>query len=258
MRSIERTAGPSVLGRAFSLLDVLSTGTGSLGLAELARRADLPKATAFRLANQLIELQVLERVGSEYQLGVKLFELGTGTRNQELREVALPFLEDLYEAVHETIHLAVIDGSEVLYVEKIVGRRTCAASSARGARKPMYTTALGKAMLAFAGPRMLETVVQNGLVRRTPYTISTPGRLHQDLQRIRESGVAYDREEHDLGITCVASPLLDRQGRSRGAISVTGPTTRFKPERFAPAVRTAALGLNRRWLEIGRPDDPDG
>jgi DNA-binding IclR family transcriptional regulator len=245
MRSTGRT-GASVLERAFSLLEVLGSDSASVGLAELARRAGLPKATVYRLANQLVELHVLERAGQEYQLGLKLFELGNSvTRQRELREAALPFMEDLYEATHETIHLGVLDNVEVLYVEKIAGRRACNVPTTLGTRKPLHCTALGKAILAFSSPQLLEAVIQNGLLRRTRYTITNPHRLQLELARGAESGVSYDREEYELGITCVGSPLLNRAGRAWAAISVTGPTTRFRPERTATAVRTAALGLTR-------------
>jgi IclR family acetate operon transcriptional repressor len=245
MRSTGRT-GASVLERAFSLLEALGSDTASVGLAELARRAGLPKATAYRLASQLVELHVLERAGQEYQLGLKLFELGNAvTRQRELREAALPFMEDLYEATHETIHLGVLDKLEVLYVEKIAGRRTCPVPTVPGTRKPLHCTALGKAILAYASPKLLDAVIQNGLLRRTRYTVTDPLRLRLELTRAAETGVTYDREEYELGITCVSSPLLNRAGRAWAAISVTGPTTRFRPERTAAAVRTAALGLTR-------------
>jgi DNA-binding IclR family transcriptional regulator len=245
MRSTGRT-GTSVLERAFSLLEVLGSDGASVGLAELARRAGLPKATAYRLANQLIELHVLERAGDEYQLGLKLFELGNSVaRERELREAALPFMEDLYEATHETIHLGVLDEVEVLYVEKIAGRRRCTVSTTLGTRKPLYCTGLGKAILAYSTPHLLHAVIQNGLPRRTRYTITDPHRLELELTRAAGSGVTYDREEYEIGITCVASPLLNAAGRAWAAISVTGPTTRFHPERTATAVRTAALGLTR-------------
>ena len=245
MRSTGRT-GISVLERAFSLLEVVGSDGTSVGLAELARRAGLPKATAYRLANQLIELHVLERVGQEYQLGLKLFELGSSVaRQRELREAALPFMEDLYEATHETIHLGVLDDVEVLYVEKIAGRRKCTVPTTLGTRKPLYCTGLGKAILAYSTPQLLQAVIHNGLRAalgtRSPIHIG----FELELMRAAETGVAYDREEYELGITCVSSPLLNAAGRAWAAISVTGPTTRFHPERTATAVRTAALGLTR-------------
>lgn len=245
MRSTGRT-GASVLERAFALLEAVGSDGTSVGLAELARRSGLAKATAYRLANQLIQLHVLERVGEEYQLGLKLFQLGSSVaRQRELREAALPFMEDLYEATHETIHLGVLDDAEVLYIEKIAGRRGCNVSTTLGTRKPLYCTSLGKAILAYSTPQLLQAVIQNGLQRRTSYTITDPHRLELELTRAAESGVAYDREEYDSGITCVGSPLLNAAGRAWAAISVTGPTTRFRPERTATAVRTAALGLTR-------------
>ena len=245
MRSTGRT-GASVLERAFALLEVIGADGASIGLAELARRSGLAKATAYRLANQLIELHVLERVGEEYQLGLKLFELGSSVaRQRELREAALPFMEDLYEATHETIHLGVLDDGEVLYIEKIAGRRGCTVPTTLGTRKPLYCTGLGKAMLAYSTPQLVQAVIQKGFPRRTSYTITDPRRLELELIHAAETGVAYDREEYELGITCVASPLLNPARRAWAAISVTGPTTRFRPERTATAVRTAALGLTR-------------
>jgi DNA-binding IclR family transcriptional regulator len=245
MRSTGRT-GTSVLERAFSLLEVVGSDGTSVGLAELSRRAGLPKATTYRLANQLIELHVLERVGEEYQLGLKLFELGSSVaRQREVREAALPFMEDLYEATHETIHLGVLDDAQVLYIEKIAGRRKCTVPTALGTRKPLHSTGLGKAMLAYSNPELQDEVIANGLPRRTRYTITDPRRLQLELNRAAETGVAYDREEYEIGITCVASPLLNAAGRAWAAISVTGPTTRFRPERTATAVRTAALGITR-------------
>jgi DNA-binding IclR family transcriptional regulator len=206
----------------------------------------LPKATAYRLASQLVDLRVLERDGQDYQVGVRLFELGNSVaRQRQLREAALPFMEDLYEATHETIHLGVLDNGEVLYVEKIAGRRTCSVSTTLGARKPLYCTGLGKAILAYSSSELLQAVIKNGLVRQTRYTITDPHRLQWELARAADTGIIYDREEYELGITCVSSPVLNRAGRAWAAISVTGPTTRFRPENTAAAVRTAALGLTR-------------
>jgi len=179
-------------------------------------------------------------------VGVRLFELGNSVaRQRQLREAALPFMEDLYEATHETIHLGVLDNGEVLYVEKIAGRRTCSVSTMLGARKPLYCTGLGKAILAYSSSELLQAVIKNGLIRHTRYTITDPHRLQWELARAADTGIIYDREEYELGITCVSSPVLNRAGRAWAAISVTGPTTRFRPENTAAAVRTAALGLTR-------------
>lgn len=245
MRSDQRN-GYSVLERGFRLLEAFGPEGRDLGLAELARRAKLPKATAYRLASQLVELGALERNADAYRLGLRMFELGaTVARQRRLRDAALPFMEDLYEATHETVHLGVLDGLEVLYIEKITGRRCTAVSTQVGTRKPLYCTGLGKAILAHSEPGLLQAVVDAGLVRHSPHTITSPQVLLQELAAAAKAGVAYDREEYKLGTICVASPLLDRNHLAAGALSVTGLTGRFNPERAAAAVRTAALGLSR-------------
>lgn len=245
MRSDDRN-GTSVLGRAFRCLDALYPDGLELGLAELARRAELPKATTYRLAAQLVELGALERSGQRYRLGIRLFEMGSSVvRQRRLRDAALPFMEDLYEATHETIHLGVINDAEVLYIEKISGRRRSPVGTQVGRSQPLYCTALGKAILAFSSEEVVRSVICAPLKRHTPYTIVSQEGLMRDLNEIRANGVAYDREEFSLGIICVAAPLLDRTGKARAALSVTGPITRFNAEQSAAAVQTAARALVR-------------
>lgn len=245
MRFDERN-GHSVLERGFRLLGAFDAEGGALRLAELARRAKLPKATAFRLASQLVSLGALERTGDTYRLGLRLFELGSSVSHQRrLRDKALPLMEDLYEATHETVHLGVRDGLNVLYLEKILGRHSAAVPTQVGTRRPLYCTALGKAILAHSDPSLVQAVIDAGLTRLTPYTITSPERLADQLAVARAEGVAYDHEEYHLGTTCVAAPLLGHSQRAEGALSVTGLTGRFHAERVAAAVRTAALAISR-------------
>jgi len=227
---------------------------GGLGLTELAERAQLPKATTYRLAAQLVSLGVLDKTRGGYRLGLELFKLGSAVASQrKLREAALPFLEDLYEATHETVHLGVLDGSEVLYLEKIVGRRMSPVTTHLGIRNPLYCTGLGKAILAHSSPELVKSVIRDGLVARTPHTITVPNVLKDELLSIVESGIAFDREEHSLGVNCVAAPVLDGEGRARAAISITGPVSRFRPESGAAAVRTASLTLRRSLRAFSWP-----
>jgi DNA-binding IclR family transcriptional regulator len=245
MRSNERY-GNSVLERGFRLLEAFGPQSSALGLAELARRANLPKATTFRLASQLVELGALERTGNAYRLGLKLFELGSTVSHQRrLRDMALPLMEDLYEATHEMVHLGVRDDLQVLYLEKIMGRQSATVPTQVGARRPLYCTALGKAILAYSDPSLVGAVIEAGMPRLTPYTITSAERLAEQLAAAKIEGVAYDREECHLGTTCVAAPLIGHSGQAVGARSVTGATCRFQPERVATAVRTAALAVSR-------------
>jgi IclR family transcriptional regulator, acetate operon repressor len=130
-------------------------------------------------------------------------------------------------------------------VQKLDGRRGPRVPSRVGGRMPMHCTGVGKALLAFGPPERLAAVLDAGLTRIAPRTIITPGRLNAELVAIRESGVALEREESGAGVTCVAAPVLDVDGAAVAAISITGWVNRLDPDRLAPAVRTAALGVSR-------------
>jgi DNA-binding IclR family transcriptional regulator len=236
----------SVLERAVRLLDALRQEERSLALVELSKLTGLPKPTAYRLATQLVNLGLLSRVDGRYRPGLRLFEFASVASNHtRFRETALPFLEDLYEATHETVHLGVRVGVDVLYIDKITGHRYAKVSTRIGTRKPLYCTGLGKALLAHSSQALFAQVVSEGLTPLTPYTICDPRRLKAELAQVLLDGVAYDRQEYELGITCVAAPVRDRQGRLLGAVSITGPVARFRPEQFSSAVRTASLGIGR-------------
>lgn len=254
-RAAERDAidTSTVLGKTFVIFGAYGPSDDILTLAELTDRTGLPKSTVHRLADTLVGLGALERYGDGFHLGTKLFELGELARRRgALREIALPFMQDLYEATHETVHLGVLDGDEVLYIEKLSGHRRANAPSRVGGRMPLVCTGLGKAMLAFSPRSLIEHVVAEPLERRTPYTITVPEVLLQQLVTIRERGVAFDHEESKAGVSCVASPILDLQRRAVGALSITGPTPRVRLQSLAPAVQTAALALSRAMTERGR------
>ena len=188
---------PSVLGKADALLGAFAVDDDQeLGLSELARRTGLAKATVHRLATELVTLDYLERSGTRFRLGCRLFELGQRVpRPAVLREAARPFMEDLLIATHETIHLAVRDGHEVLYVEKLAGRRRVAAPSRVAGRMPLHCTATGKAILAFSPPDVQARVLESRLARRTPFTITDPRALGAELRRVAHDGLAVEMEE---------------------------------------------------------------
>ena len=204
---------------------------------------------------ELAEWNVVERTPHGIRLGMRLFELGQLAPLQRgLREAAAPFLSDLFEATHETVHLAVPDGLDVVYVQKLAGRHGPQIPSRIGGRMPAYCTGVGKAMLAFAPPERLAAVVAGGLARRTPRTVVAPGLLAEELARIRERGVAEEHEESTVGIACVAAPVRDGGPHAVAAISITGWANRLDTARLAPAVRTAALGLSRALRAGAAPE----
>jgi DNA-binding IclR family transcriptional regulator len=234
----------TVLGKVVAVLFAFSAEDHGVTLAELGRRTGIAKGTLHRLVGDLVGARLLERTDRSYRLSGLVFELGMrASVERTLLEVATPFMEDLYERTHETVHFGVLEGREVVYVAKIGGHRQVQVPSRIGGRMPLYCTAIGKALLASSPKELLDEVVRAGLVRRTPRTITTPGMLRKNLDRVIEEGVAFEFEESAVGIACVAAPVLDGEDRPVAAISVTGPVTRFKPEKHATSVRAAAAGV---------------
>lgn len=234
----------TVLGKAVTILRAFTPDDQVLALAELVRRTGLHKATVHRLARDLVRARLLDRVETGYRLSGGLFELGMrASVERSLLEMAMPFLQDLYERTHETVHLGVLEGQEVVYVAKIGGHRQAVAPSRTGGRMPLHCTAIGKALLAHADSGLQHQVLTGPLERRTPRTIVAPGLLRRQLEGITERGVAFEREESAIGLTCIAAPVLGSDERPLAAISVTGPVTRFRPETHVDAVRAAAAAL---------------
>ncbi|QXJ22597.1 IclR family transcriptional regulator [Actinomadura graeca] len=236
------------VGKALAVLGAFTPEQPSLGVSEVARRAHMPKSTVHRLLAALVDGGLIAKSGTQYSPGPLLTELAALTNRpdlQRLREAALPYLLDLYEHAHEMVHLAVLEGIDVRYVEKIYGHERARCPSRVGGHVPAAASALGKAMLAFSDT---ETVVRASRRLRplTPYTIVTPHALAAELRAVRERHVAYDRQENTLGLTCVAAPILGWRGRVVAAVSVSGPVHRFRPASCATAVRNAAAGIAKQ------------
>jgi DNA-binding IclR family transcriptional regulator len=228
------------------ILGAFGARDDSLTLAELTRRTGLPKSTIHRLLGSLVELGAIDTADGRFRLGMRLFELGELVPVQRaLRDVALPFMQDLYEATHETVHLGVMDGFDILYVEKISGHRRAGAPSRVDGRLPLHRTGLGKALLAFSPEEVVERVIDHGLPALSPRTITVPSVFRQTLLAIRRRGVAFDNEEAKTGLSCAAAPILDADRAPIAAVSVTGPTPRVNLARLAPAVHATSLALTR-------------
>lgn len=247
MRTAEWNNSTSVLDRATLILASFRLGDRSLGVSELARRTGLPKSTVSRLTAELLRLQYLERQGTAFRLGLTLFELGQMVVTpKELRRRAMGIMVDLRNATGQTVHCAVLDGTEVVYVEILRGRGTLPLPSRVGGRMPAHATALGKAMLAFSPPAVLEEVLSKGLQQVTRETITDEATLRAELIETAGSGLAREENESMGGISCVASPVMDSSGSLVAALSVTGAAGLLEVDRVAPAVRTAALALGRQ------------
>lgn len=239
-------ADPTVVGRVVALLTAFAPGDNALGAAELARRTGLPKSSVHRLSRQLVEHGLLEPADTEVRLGLRLFEIGQlATRQRGLVEAARPHLVDLRAATGNTVHLAVLEGNEVVYLDVLPGPDAPRLPSRTGGRFPAHATAVGKAILANSEPPTADMVIHSGLMRVSERTITAPGVLRKQLATIRAEGIAHEREESGAGVVCAASPLLGPDGLAVAAISIAGWSNRMNVQRVGPAVRTVALALSR-------------
>jgi DNA-binding IclR family transcriptional regulator len=247
-----RRQKPSVTSKVMAVLGAFTYPKPVLTLNELAKQTDLPLSTAYRLVSDLVASGALERVeGGGYRIGMRLWEIGSlAPASLGLARLAVPYMQDLYEATHENVQLAVREGREVLYIEKILGRRSIAVKSRRGGRLPLHATGVGKVLLAFGPRELLDEVLAAGLRRYTAHTIVAPGVLRTALAEVRRTGLAFTREEMTLGTMSVASPLLDAEGNAVAAMSIVVRSTRADLHRLAPAVRTAAMGASRHLRQI--------
>jgi DNA-binding IclR family transcriptional regulator len=243
-----------VISKVVSLLDAFGPATPELSLGDLSRITGLPVSTTYRLASELVEWGGLERADrAGYRIGLRLWELGAlASRGGTLREVAQPFMQDLYEATHENVHLAVRDGVEALYIDTISGRESVRTRSRRGGRLPLHATGVGKVLLAHAPPEVLAAVLNGGMHRYTPHTVVAPGHLRRALADVRRTGVAYAREELTLGSLSVAAPVQGPDGTVVAALAVVLNHRRGDLRRLAPAVRTAAISTSRALQERQR------
>jgi DNA-binding IclR family transcriptional regulator len=247
--------GRTVASRMLAILDAFDFERPRLSLSELARRADLSLPTAHRLVRELESWRGLERDDDGmYRVGLRVWEVGLlSDLHTRLRDVAMPFMQELYEATRENVHLAVRDGDEALYIEKLTGHRSVLIISRTGGRLPLHTTGVGKALLAWAPPADIDAHLRRPLGRPTRYSITEPGRLRRDLQRTRRRGFATTREEMTLGSCSVASPVLVNR-QPVAAVGIVVHSNLLELDRLAPPVRTAAREIGARLSQIG--DDP--
>jgi DNA-binding IclR family transcriptional regulator len=222
--------------RAAALLKVFDNGPTELGVSELSRKARLHKSTASRLLATMEREGLLERVpGTEkYRLGFMLLRLaGQVTHFGDIRDTARPVLVALAESSRETVHLAVLDQSEVINIEQISGPHLVRDTNWVGRRTPLHCVANGKALLAFRPAAEIARVLADPLARFTARTIGDAERLRGELALIRERGFAQALGEIEDGLNAVAAPVRDGSGQVIAAVSVSGPAYRVTVERVA-------------------------
>lgn len=237
--------GATVTGRALALVGAFDSEHRRLRLSELAERADLPVPTAHRLVAELVQWGALSRTESgEYVVGRRLWDVGLlAPVNTGLRTMASPFLHDLYGATLATVHLAVRDGNEVLYLDRLSGHASVPVVSSIGSRLPMHATGVGKILLAHA-PASVQAEVLTQLTRVTPYTVSQPGALRRQLARALREDYATTTEEMSLGACSVAVPIRAQAGVV-AALGIVVPSLKKDRARLVAAMQVTARSIGR-------------
>ncbi|MBX9741087.1 MAG: IclR family transcriptional regulator [Beijerinckiaceae bacterium] len=242
----------SSVAMAVRLLKCFSEGEAEIGVTNLSRRLGVAKSTVYRLATTLVSEGLLEQnpETEKYRLGISLFGLGALVRQRmNVATDARPLLFHLREATGETVHLAILEREEIIYVLNLESNHAIRMRADLGARKPAYCTAEGRAMLAFQPRALIDEIFAHGLVARTARTDTDPRHLLDALEEVRQKGYATEDEQSELGMRSVAAPIRNSNGRVIAAVGVAGPMQRISDEAlasFAPLVVDAAQVISAR------------
>jgi len=217
--------------RALAILDCLDSSKRGMNISEMSRRLRIPKSSTHVIVVTLERLGYLERKPDSlnYHLGLKAYGLGRGMmRNLSLAELVLPNLRVLVDQLHLPAHLAVGDGEQGVYIQKVDTPSLIRIDTYIGRRMDLHCTAVGKVILAWETAEFVERVLgKEAYIRHTGNTITSSRALRRELIRIQKSGYAVDDEEEELGVRCVAVPVFDHNGRFAAGLSVTGTTSQI-------------------------------
>jgi DNA-binding IclR family transcriptional regulator len=242
--------------RVLSILGVFDIENSALSLSEISRRTGLTLSTTHRLVNELREWGALSRdADGRYSIGLRILELGTTSQGLRLREVALPYLEDLQHAVRANIHLAVADGHDVIYIESLRCRDGVPVPSRLGGRWPMHATGTGLVLLANASQEFQAEVLSSKLRRFTEFTPTDPDALRHRLAEIRRSGVAIIENQLTYDARAIAVPIRGPRDRVVAAVGLTTPIESPSPYALVPALAATARAISRA---LGAPSAGGG
>lgn len=224
--------------RAMTLLEYIAGRSQPAGISQIAKDTGLHKSTCFGILYTMETLgYVIRDAAGHYSLTARVCDLSEAyLRHVDLRQIARPYLMSLCDIVKETVHLVIREGNHAVYLDKIDGPHRMRIVSQIGARAKMHCTGVGKVILAYMDDKDRDAVLAGGMPAFTPYTITSPEALREQLQTIRELGYSTDDQEIEEGLRCLAVPLFGPAGGIAGAISIAGPTTRFTDKRIEEMV----------------------
>ena len=220
-----------VIERMMDLLDTLARFPDPVNLKRLANMTGLHPSTAHRILNVMVDYRMVDRVEpGTYRLGIRLLELGNLAKTRiDLRQEALPYMQELHKSLQETVNLSVRQDDEMVYVERLTSDRSAMrVAHLIGARAPLHVTAVGKLFLLEDGAEQTSDYVsRNGLAVYTRNTIRDPESLTRELEKVRKLGYAFDNEEAEKGVSCIGAGIYDDEGRLTAGLSVSAPSNRL-------------------------------
>jgi DNA-binding IclR family transcriptional regulator len=240
-------ASRSLTGKVLDLLGTFRADSAELTLSDLSRRSGLPLTTTHRLVRELAVRGALERgQDGRYHIGLRLWEIASlAPRGLRLREIALPYMEDLYVITHENVQLAVREGLELVFVERLAGRGAVPVLTRVGGRFALHATGVGLVLLAFAPADVQEQVLQEPLERWTPKTITRPGHLRQVLAEVRQRDYSVSDRQVTMDSLSVSAPIRAAGDEVIAALSLVVHAQDAEPSPLAAVVRAAARGISR-------------
>jgi len=244
-----KTAGSiQVIERMMTLLDALAASPEPATLKHLASATELHPSTAHRILGAMTTARFVERQDAgTYRLGIRLLELGNLVKSRiNVREVALPFMQELHETIGEAINLGVRHDDEIVYIERTSsGRSLVRVVYLVGGRAPLHLTSLGKLFLAAdTQQKVRDYARRTGLPGKTPRSLTTLEALEKELDKVRRHNIAYDDEEAEIGLKCVAAPIYDEEDHIVAALSVSAPADRHDPA-WVAQIRKAANDVSQ-------------
>jgi DNA-binding IclR family transcriptional regulator len=247
-----KSAPVGVVSKVLRVFEILSSAPEGLALKDIAQRTGINKSTAYRfLAHLEFEGYLYRDESGAYVVGPKLVRLGSGVSYQtSLRKISRPVLQELWRVTGETVNLGTLDGQDVFYLDVLQSPHPFRMASPIGSWRPVYCTAMGKALTAFLPAEEKEHVLGSlKFERHTPHTITQPMRLRRELDAIRQRGYGLDDEEATLGARCISAPVVIDRDKVAAAISVAGPVTRIGRDKIpflAKSVMTSAKTISAR------------
>ena len=255
--------GRTVTSKVMAIFAAFEDAPASLSLSQIAAAADVPLPTAHRLVGELVQWGALEKESSgRYTIGMRLWEVAQ-LAGRQLRETARPFLQDLFSLTQETSHLAVREGGEVLYVDRVYSSKRVPRASRVGGRLPLHATAVGKVLLAHEEPWFQQAYLTQPMLALTPRTQSNPKRLQQELQQIVEQGYATTHEEVRTGSCSIAVPVVVGDQQVLASVGLVMLSTQAREmTRYLPALQGVAnriaTAVSRHPAAVLRPPSAVG